>query len=318
MGWKQYHSITEIPEGLWDEKIAKGDVALDSRLIRVAERAATDARFKYWLNKTNGYPTGLILWMIEGNTASTGTQETAGLHFWFDDRFFTMGEFLIEARKSCPHKILVFRDFVGQKADEWQAIFDRNGFQSEQVLDLSTLTVPEHVQTLEEFPAVLNAKHRYRWNQYRAALDRELYEIETVLDYLPLLNELYPLYVEVSQRAEEYAAEPYPITYFRIVKDEFGDDAVAVTIREKRTGKYLGFILLLYGPGSCVHQYIGFHKRDDLFLWHNLTIESIGDAIRRGVRHINMGVTHATAKRKFGAKNQKVFIFTKTNDDENQ
>lgn len=318
MSWKQYHSITGTPEGLWDEKIAQGDVAMDSRLVRVAERVCPDAEFNYWIHETDGQPSALILWMREGNVASTGTPETTGLHFWFGNRFFTREEFLEQARKLCPHRTFVFRDFVGKQADEWQAFFMANGFNPEQVLDLSTLQIPEHISTLEEFPSVLNSKHRYRWNQYRAALDRNLYEVETITNYLPILDKLYPLYVEVSGRAEEYAAEPYPMDYFRIVKEEFGDDAVAVVIREKSTGEYLGFMLLLYGLGSCVHQYIGFHKRDDLFLWHNLTIESIGDAIRRHVRRINMGVTHAMAKRKFGAENQKVFIFTKTDNNENQ
>ena len=318
MDWKRVHNIAELPAGLWDEKIARDDVALDSRLIRVAERAYPDAQFEYWVRETDGRASALILWMIENDTASTGTPETTGLHFWFDEKVLDKEMFLSEVLERQKTDNLIFRDFVGEKADEWPVFFTENGFMAEQVLDLSTLKIPESISSLDEFSAILNSKHRYRWNQYRAALDRNLYEVETVTDYGPILDELYPLYVEVSERAEEYAAEPYPKDYFRIVKEEFGDDAVVVTIRERASGEYLGFMLLLYGLGSCVHQYIGFHKRDDLFLWHNLTIESIGDAIRRGVRKINMGVTHATAKRKFGALNEKVFIFTQNNRHENQ
>ena len=308
--WKKYSTIKAI-QTLWDEKISRGDAALDSRLVRVAERAFPQARFEYRVRETDGTPSALIAWMIEGDTASTGTPETTGLHFWFDEKILDKKVFLDEVVEQQKDKKNVFRDFVGEAADEWEPFFNEKGFWPERVLDLSTLTIPEHIRTLDEFPSILNAKHRYRWNQYRVALAPDLYELETVTDYLPVLGELYPLYVEVSERAEEYTAEPYPKAYFRIVKEEFGDDAVAVCIREKSTGNILGFMLLLYGQGSCVHQYIGFHRRDDLFLWHNLTIESIGDAIRRGVRRVNMGVTHAVAKRKFGAVNRKLCIFTR-------
>lgn len=309
--WQKHKTIKALPAGWWDDRIAQGDVALDSRLVRVAERAFPDARFEYRLRETDGQPAALIGWMIDGDTASTGTPETCGLHFWFDEKKLDQKTFLDEVLAQCEGRSLVFRDFVGKQADEWRPALEKAGFRAEQALDLSTLTIPQQIKTLEEYPSVLNAKHRYRWNQYRAALDRDLYEVETVTDYMPIIDKLYPLYVEVTERAEEYRAEPYPVDYFRIVKEEFGDDAVAVTIRERRNGEYLGFMLLLYGQGSCVHQYIGFHRRDDLFLWHNLTIESIGDALRRGIRRINMGVTHATAKRKFGAVNEKVFIFTR-------
>jgi len=310
--WKKYGSVTELPPYLWDQTVARGEVALDSRLVRAAERVFSDAWFEYWIRERDGNVSALVLWMIEENTASTGTPETTGLHFWFDESVLGKDAFLEEAAALCGETIptIVFRDFIGENTVEWQALFQKKGYEREQALDLSVLSVPEHIRTLEEYPSVLNSKHRYRWNQYRAAIDPNLYEVETVTDFLPLLDKLYPLYVEVSERSEEYEAKPYSKDYFRIVKEEFGDDAAAVVIREKSTGQYLGFMLLLYGHGSCVHQYIGFHKREELFLWHNLTIESIGDAIRRGIRRINMGVTHATAKRKFGAVNQNVFIFT--------
>ena len=318
--WQKYDAVKALPAGLWDEKIARNNVALDSRLMRVAERAYPDARFEYWLRGMDGCFSALIFRMVERCAASTGTPETSGLHWWFDETVLHKEAFFREALVLCRNDVetVVFRDFIAEKADEWAHLFTPEGFRPEQVLDLSMLTMPEHVADLDEYPSVLNAKHRYRWNRYRAALDRERYEVEAIADYLPMLDELYPLYVEVSARAEEYAAEPHPKSYFRIVKEEFGGDAVALTIREKATGLYLGFMLLLYGRGSCVHQYIGFHKRDDLFLWHNLTIESLGDAIRRKVCRVNMGVTHATAKRKFGAENEKVFIFIQNDDDENQ
>ncbi|MDR0954164.1 MAG: hypothetical protein LBM20_02120 [Rikenellaceae bacterium] len=310
MKWKKYNSIAALPEGLWEEKIARGDAAMDARLWRVAERMCTDTAFEYWLGLQDDKPVALLAWTIRTGVASTGTPETSGLPLWFDgsrvDRAAFLSQVLTEAGQGSR---LVFQDFIGAVADEWQTAFEAVGFQARRVLDLSLLAIPPQVHSLDEYPTVLNAKHRYRWNQYRAAIDRERYAVEAVTDYLPLLDRLYPLYVEVSQRAREYRAEAWPEAYFRVVKEEFGDDATVMTIRERATDEYLGFMLLLYTATSCVHQYIGFERRDELFLWHNLVIESIGDALHRNVRRINMGVTHAEAKHKFGAITQPVFFF---------
>lgn len=311
MAWKKYDTVEALPSGLWDEKIAQGSAALDSRLIRVAERIFPRTAFEYGLRESGGRPSALILRTMKNGTASIGTPETCGLHFWLDEASIDRQAFLqeVSAMYGNDAKTLSFNYFTSQKAADWRDIFEKNGFRPVSALDLSTLSVPEAVKTLDEFPAALNAKYRYQWNRYRAAIDRENFGIEALTDYLPILDELYPLYIKVSERAEEYRAKPYPKDYFRIVKEEFGDDAVVVVIREKSTDEILGFMLLLYGQGSCVHQYIGLQRRDELFLWHNLTIESIGDALRRGIRRIDLGVTHAEAKRKFGAVNEKMFTF---------
>jgi hypothetical protein len=310
--WKKYNTIADSFRDLWDDRVARGSVTLDSRLLRVAERMDPDAKFEYGLLEVDGQPSSLILNCVKNGIATVGTPETSGLHFWYDERRFSEESFLKEVMSLYGNgENIVFFDFTWESVERWGKHLETNGFQLQSALDLSMLTIPETIGNLEEYASVLNARHRYRWNQCRAALDLKLYDVETITDFMPILDELYPLYVEVSERAEEYRAEPYSKDYFRVVKEEFGDDAVTVIIREKSSSKILGFMLLLYGKASCVHQYIGFHRRDELFLWHNLTIESIGDALRREVRQINMGVTHAEAKHKFGAISKEMFNFTK-------
>ena len=327
--WIKADTINDLPAGIWDATLGRGRACLDSRLFRVAEEMFPRNGFRYFLKTEGGEPAALFMAMlgedtpffgVEGldgkvfRTAATGTPETTGCHFWYDPTRMSMRDFLREslteiAGSGWKFDVVVYRDFIGEETPSARSAFDEFGFRAVRVLDVSQLTVPQACGTLEEYVSTLKYKYRYQLAQYRAALDPQRYETVTVEDYLPLLDELYPLYLEVCARASEYAAAPYPPDYFYRVKEAFGRDAVMVVVMDRCSGEYLGFMLLLYGAESCVHQYIGFRKIDELFLWHNLTLASVGDAIRKGIRRIDMGVTHAVAKHKFGAHSLPAWTF---------
>jgi hypothetical protein len=180
------------------------------------------------------------------------------------------------------------------------------------VLDVIHLEIDPSARSFDDHAATLKYKYRYQLSRYRNALDPERYETVTLTDFLPYLDELYPLYLDVSRRASEYTAPPYPAAYFHIVKHHFGDDAVITAIRRRDNGRFLGFMLVLYAKESCVHQYIGFDRIDELYLWYNLTVGAIDEAIRRRVFRINMGVTHAVSKHKFGAHSEATSMLVKS------
>ncbi len=320
--WTAYDRIGQLPTGLWDRLIARGEACLDARLVAVAEEAFPDAPFRYFVKEEAGEAVALFMAMVAADTpfysveplagqlfrtASTGTPETTGLHFWYDPRRFTLKTFLDEASAqirawNSTAEALVFRDFPEEMLADTKAEWEGSGFTAVRVLDVTHLEIAPSARSFDDHAATLKYKYRYQLAQYREALDPERYETLTLSDFLPYLDELYPLYVDVSRRASEYAAPPYPAAYFHTVKRHFGDDAAMTVIRERATGRFLGFMLVLYTKESCVHQYIGFDRIDELYLWYNLTVGAIDEAIRRRVFRINMGVTNAVSKHKFGAR----------------
>ncbi len=315
--WETFDTIRALPPGLWNSSVGYGSVSLDERLFRVSERLFPQNRFRYFLGREDGAPAALAMvfeTVGERPERITGTLETSGLHWWIDENRIDKPSFARELTGliSTEGKIVVLRDFYDDgTSEEWAPVLQECGYRKEKGMDVSVLTLREGAASLEDHVAGLKYKYRYQIERYRSAIDRSRYEFTAVTDYLPLLDRLYPLYLEVCSRAEEYRARPYPEEYFRIVKEEFGEQAVMMTVRDKKKDEYLGFMLLLYSGESCVHQYIGFRRIDELFLWHNLTLESIGHAIQRGIRKIDMGVTHATAKHKFGAKSVPTYYFTR-------
>lgn len=321
--WNIFKDIKDLPSGIWDRCIAHGDVCLGSRLISVVQKIYNGHIFHYYAKMENGVPEILFMTMtgrerltFTGHesicvTAMMATPETSGRHYWYDREKYSFGEFLSQAEQIIRSTEEGVEALLVNGLSNMDVAAEQIGWSYMPDLPVSRLTVDAAAVSLEEHIASLNYKRRYQIKQYREAVAGERYLFEAVEDFLPEMDELYPLYAEVVERSSEYVTEPYTPEYFSVVKNEFGDDAVMITVKDVLSGEYLGFMMLLYSKASCVHQYIGFHRREELFLWHNLTLESIGHSISKGVRLINMGVTNAVAKHKFGAKSYDTYSVVK-------
>ncbi|MCC8089379.1 MAG: hypothetical protein LIO79_09005 [Rikenellaceae bacterium] len=308
--WRHYDTINKIPSGIWENFISKELVTLDKRLIAVCEEIFPESDFHYFVRICDEVPDIIfmigITQILDETTgdkiliAETGTSETSGAHFWYNKNRLSFEDFLRLSREVVVQKFpdvkkIIYRDFIGDVPES------NNSDKIHRALDLSELILPEYVSTMEDYIMLLRSKYRYQVRQYQNAVSDYRYEFQAVADYISYLDEMYPLYLYVCLRSKEYSAAPYPKEYFIKIKEKFGSDAIAMILRDKTNDKILGFMLLLYSDQSCVHQYIGFERIDELFLWHNLTLKSIEDSIKRGVRIINMGVTNSIAKHKFGA-----------------
>lgn len=304
--WEYYDTIKSVPNNLWEKYISRNNVCLDKRLFAVCENMFPDTSFYYFIKGRPDAPEIIFPLMIDNDTAETGTPETSGRHFWYDNDKMDFMEFVRQSSEIIQNKFpdlkkIVYRDFNDNQPQPHNISFLR-------ALDVSELIIPEKVKSMEEYVDTLRSKYKYQVKQYLNAVPRDRYSFYPESDYLPLLDELYPLYEDVCLRSTEYDAPPYPPEYFAAVKKEFGEQAVALVVRDIEKDRILGFMLLLYNDAACVHQYIGFERIDNLYLWHNLTLKSIEDSICRGIRTVYMGVTNSIAKHKFGAVSRPNFF----------
>ena len=330
--WEVFNSIRDLPVGLWDEKIARGSVSLDSRLIELCETSCREDAFRYFLCRdTQKELIGIFFVMLTRvhplsfagirnarinrvgfRAAVSATPETSGAHFWFDPVAFTPESFIksvYQEINSLPDRfsIILFRDFFSEETAIFRNILDKMGFISAEGLTVTRILISEDIHAPEDYQKTLSGKQRYDWRRYVKNLDPVRYRIEVPESYE--LSEIYPLYLQVNQRAHEWRSVPRKISYFSDLTKIYGKDAEMLMIREVSTGKCLGWMLILFFCKQSYLIYIGFSKISTLTLWHNLLIASIEHSVSKGVKVVDLGVTHESAKKRFGARGLPVRYF---------
>lgn len=311
----RYSTISQLPEGIWDQFIARGNISLDSRLIALAEESYPDADFFYFVLEDHGLR-GLFFMMVQPDLIEdidlerhiygfTATPESSGWHLYWDDTYLDFGQFidwaLLQIKQFAPQvELLLIQDII-EGSLGYSLISEPIEMERITLMEVSHIAIPQPETTLDDYMATLPSKSRNEWRKAMSALDRARYKIEARTDYVAILGQLYPLYLSVAARAGEYLASPHPVRFFEQASALLGQDATAITIYDRDEQQYIGFMLLLFSGRSCLHYYIGFEPNPSLYLWHNLTIESFREGFRRGCTHIDMGVTNAVGKRKFGA-----------------
>ena len=329
--WEVFNSIHDLPVGLWDEKIARGSVSLDSRLMELCEASCREDSFRYFLCRdTRKNLIGIFFVMLTRvhpvslagirsarinragfRAAVSATPETSGAHFWFDPVAFTPESFIRAVYReitSLPDRfsVILFRDFFSEETAIFKDILREMKFFSGEGLTVTRILMHENIHTPEDYQGTLSGKQRYDWRRYVKNLDKSRYRIEIPENYE--LSEIYPLYLEVNQRAREWRSVPRKLSYFSDLKKIYGEDAEMLMIREVSTGKCLGWMLILFFQKQSYLIYIGFSEIPELTLWHNLLIASIEHSISKGVKMVDLGVTHELAKKRFGAKGLPVLV----------
>lgn len=309
MIWKRYNSIAHLTPQVWDKYISHGHITLESRLIALAERVS-EVPFRYYAcyeSATNEQLIALFVVSFDDDIAYLATNETSGRHYWFDESCFDFCKFTDEV------VTLLSADDYNCNKVSFEALsqsdISAGNDQAQEGWITSSITLDHEAKSLEQYILSLKSKQRNDMRKYRSTITAHNITCRVVEDYSYMENSYYPLYIEVSQRADEYTPEPYTVDYFRAAKEIFGDDAVMVSMFDVND-ELLGYMFTLSNSTGCVMQYTGFKQDRELYLWHNLTLETIGYAIEKGLTYVDMGITNHRAKRQFGAQNHQTYSLT--------
>lgn len=284
--WQHYTSIQELTE-VWEQTVGKSKVWQDAALYRISERMGADM---HYLVKRVGETLHAVCAFVQTPTGfRPGAWETCDAAHWLASSGGNDQNFRLEVEQ-------VLRAYTDPHAQiEW-----------EEPLPSSYLLLPESEapqdvsEGIEYYISTLKSKYRNELRKYMEAYRKHGLQWSVTGDYLPLLEAAYPLYLETVSRAVEFQSEAYPKSYFSIAKEELGENAQMLCLRDSED-RLIGFMLLYFKGKTCVMQYTGSRQIKAYYPWHLLTLFSVGYAWTKKIRVIHLGITHFEGKKQFGA-----------------
>lgn len=116
-----------------------------------------------------------------------------------------------------------------------------------------------------------------------------------------IVDECYPLYVNVHRRARVFQREAIPVQMFRALAEL---PRTRVTTARWRDGKLVGFILTGMSSSVASPCLVGldYDYVEAVRLYHQLLWAEITDCIDAGVAEIDLGITSYFVKQQFGAE----------------
>lgn len=295
--WRHYRSIDSLPRGEWKETVGKDKIWQDEALYRISEKMG--AGMHYLIKRDEDRPVAACAFTQQDGIFSSGSWETCDSGYWYDPSlwkneksFQEEGEMVLKAYlRNAPDAEDLFQKRL---VIEWEDSFPSSYIQLPEAPENNT---PEAL--VQAYVSGLKSKYRNDMRKYLQAFTDHHLSWEIVVDFIPLLNEFYPLYLETVSRASEYKTEAYPPEYFTTAKEVLGDRARMLCLRDSRQ-KMIGFMLLYFGEKSCVMQYTGSSQNKEMYPWHLMTIFSIVYAWSQKIRVIHLGITHFEGKKQFG------------------
>ena len=321
--WKCYNSIREIPEAIWN-KVANGNVCLSYSFLNIIERINPKDEINYYLlyhskiligigfcyvKRLNFVP-GLKNFSIK--LLMTGTFQTYGQHYWFDETYITENDFLskfyIELKKKKPF-VTVIRDYVEDEHDMAKiSFFKDNKFRCICPYSVALIRLNRQYINLDEYLSTLKKKHR---NFYKKVLrEREKYDLSVEFNNKLNIEQIYPLYLNVNAHAKEFKSNALPKEFFELISSSMNNHSCCIVLRHN--DKLIGFILLFEDANQVVPYLLGIdydYRKENV--WYNLTLEAIKYAITNNKKLIDLGLTSLDIKQRLGAKKHGIYMYAK-------
>jgi hypothetical protein len=341
VNWKTYYSISHLPPNIWENKISSKELGLDERFIKVVENIHSSDKFYYCLafNEENQivgiaffytllydllrnsnkqikyifnivrkfYPSFLKL-----PIGMTATFETYGRHFWYDPEVWNYTKFIESflehiAREDKDYKIIVLRDYIVTESSRSEQIehelnINSNlGFVNVETVPIAKILFKSNLEP-DKYIYELKAKHRvYMRKIIRERVSSGL-TVQIIDNYLPLLEDIYELYVNVNRNAKEFPSDCLSKQFFIEIKYQFGDDAKIIALKDLDE-KIIAFILLLDCRDVTIPYLIGldYTCNRKFNLWYHCIWETIMYSAKSGKKVVDLGITNYSMKRKLGA-----------------
>jgi len=247
----------------------------------------------------------------------SGCLETSMEHWWFEKDFQltknVVEKLLDKIREVFPlMRVLVFRDFTHLDSSGQVLKKHLSSLGFGEVLNFPTCIINPENRTLEEHYNRL--KRKARASVRRA--DRLTNENELKLEKLKIdeksIEQIYPLYLQVHERAETFQRPPFPKEFFKEIMKQMEHEAHFLLVRDKNS-KIEGFILggisdRIYCPYMIGLNYEVASKYQ---LYRMLLWEAIKFAFHEGVQEIDMGITSYFIKQDYGSQLIDMQMFIK-------
>ena len=339
MRWQCFDSIKQLPENLWKNMISKERCTTSPEFLAAIEKAHPEQTFLYFVAYQNDQPVGCALltiaiqdlslelpsyirkvtsfirklWpgFLTLRIAMTGTFESYGDHFAFDQKLIDIETFLTELNEqgqalTSRYRVLIIRDFIlysqtNISIDVYERVLTSLGYSMGSILPVSELSI-EGFSSPEHYLSSLKSKDRYTIRKAVKNATKHDVKFEFVSDFTPLIDEAYPLFLQVSERAKELITPPLPPNFFENIKKEFGPNARMLIARDKFK-KLLAFGLIIETNRVMEIFAVGLNYENlgkGLSIY-NIIWECIAEAICKGRKQVDLGVTNYFIKKRFGA-----------------
>jgi len=334
LDWKHYKSVSNFDDAFWKTTIGKKEAKLGKAVFSVIE-SLEGQNFHYFLCFKNNNPIGLVFLNITtidlgaeikgilGNflvkirkfktnfliikSAMTGTHGTIGKHWWYDPEEIDECEFVYSFLRMIENSnlnfpLLIFRDFLEEDTLLTKNSFNsfkKNGFFPIQYHPTTTLHLFQ--KSLDQYIAGLNRKTRATIRKANSIAVAHNLTFEVIHDYSPIIDEIYPLYIETNNRAKELVVPALPKDFFLLVNNSKQLNSMCFIIRNNEK-KIISFTLAWHINNSLNAFCLGFDytiNRDFLLIYQNYLF-LVKWSIMNNVKQIEMGMTNYFIKKRFG------------------
>lgn len=329
-------TIREVPQAPWDEKLAQGHPFKSAAFLSCLEDSFPERKFGYLVMSQGEDVVGLAVITEErldlsllmpelvGKVATgvrkvlpgflslglgmVGTFETAQRHWWYDPRRVAEPDFAQALLDACDEvctrsALLLVRDFMEHLPEDTrlQSWFLQRNFKPVAnhpmaVVTLDGLGSEAHFQRL---------KKKSRQNLRKKLKDAEAMglKVERVHSWRHLIDECYPLYLQVHEGASEFKRNPFPRAFFETIADRMPDTASFLTLRTKE-GQLIAFILTGTGGGINNPFLIGmdYARTEGTPAYYLLMWREIEYAAEQSCRVVDLGLTSYFVKQTVGAE----------------
>lgn len=338
--WKEYSSVTQLSEGLWEEKVAQGDLTRKKELLEIIENTLPYRKFLYLVALYEGNTVGIVFFtffdqddtsymqsfikravvnirkFIPGfmisKIAMTGTRETTGNHWWYDSSFWSWNEFVLQImqelkRYNSLYEIIIFRDFEPEEKkntlpEEVNKLFKILNFVEINELPAAKIIIPQKLYSEEDFLLLLKGKDRYTIRKALKKVEACGLQVVETDSLSEYLEELYPLYLETNKRAKEYKTEPLNKKFFEYLTQKTELNTHFIGIKNCK-GRLISFIISFENNCILYPFFIGmdYDVNREMHLIYITLWMTIKRAIEKGHVCIEMGVSNYFIKERFGA-----------------
>ena len=326
MHWEKYSSVRQLPSNIWS-KVAGNNPCLSPEFMSAIEETHDTDTFRYWVCYEKEQIVGVFFYCIRDlinfprrirkvlpsiAILMTGTYETYGKHYWFDESYFTEQKFLeIIISIICKEKSMIYvvRDFVEEQHRVMDVFLAKNYFHISPY-STSWLYISTEITNLREYLYSLCKKHRNMYLKFIRQRQMQGVKFDYIDDYVSIIPSIYHLYLNVNNNAKEFKTTPFSINFFEKLKDIYKGNCFLIVM--KVNDSFAGFVLLIQGENEIVPFLMGIdYSYRDEHVWHNLVLECISYAIDIGKEKIDLGLTNFSLKKRLGASKFGIHMYAK-------
>ena len=207
--------------------------------------------------------------------------------------------------------IILIRDIPFAKYRQYYTILKEYGYQPLQGYPIATMNLPW--KSYEAYYAALKSSTRKNVRKHALKLNSGDLRIQIIQDFDDYTEKMEMLWQQVHDRVEDYEHEILTKMYFKEVNACMKDNSHIIAMT--RQGKLIAFALCFVGAEEyfLAHAGIDYRFNQEYDCYFGLYFAGIRDAIERGKKIINFGITAYNFKTMIGAELEPTVYFIKGN-----